>query len=130
MLLGPPGTGKRHLAIGFGIRAASQGRLSDEIARLRRYALLIVDEVGHIPFEQEAAHLFFQLVSSRYEHASLIPTLNLPFARWGEVFGEQVVAVAMIDRIVHHAEVITLKGCSYRLRNSGLTSLPSVALGA
>jgi DNA replication protein DnaC len=151
VLLGPPGTGKTHLAIGLGIRAASQGqrvlfasaiewvmrlqrahaqgRLSDELARLRRYALLIIDEVGYIPFEQEAANLFFQLVSSRYEHASLILTSNLPFARWGEVFGDQVVAAAMIDRIVHHAEVITLKGSSYRLRDSGLTNLPSVTLG-
>jgi DNA replication protein DnaC len=110
-------------------KAHAQGRLSDELARLRRYALLIVDEVGYIPFEQEAANLFFQLVSSRYEHASLILTSNLPFARWGEVFGDQVVAAAMIDRIVHHAEVITLKGSSYRLRDSGLTNLPSVTLG-
>ena len=86
--------------------------------------------MGYIPFEQEAANLFFQLVSSRYEHTSLILTSNLPFARWGEVFGDQVVAAAMIDRIVHHAEVITLKGSSYRLRNSGLTNLPSVTLGA
>src|SRR5699024_12658482 len=62
---------------------------------------LIVDEVGYIPFEQDAANLFFQLVSSRYEHASLILTSNLPFARWGDVFGDQVVAAAMIDRIVH-----------------------------
>jgi DNA replication protein DnaC len=111
-------------------KAHAQGRLSDELARLRRYALLIVDEVGYIPFEQEAANLFFQLVSSRYEHASLILTSNLPFARWGEVFGDQVVAAAMIDRIVHHAEVINLKGSSYRLRDSGLTNLPSVTLGA
>jgi hypothetical protein len=67
------------------------------------------DEVGYIPFEQDAANLFFQLVSSRYEHASLILTSNLPFAPWGDVFGDQVVASAMIDRIVHHAEVIPPK---------------------
>lgn len=71
------------------------------------------------------ANLFFQLVSSRYEHASLILTSNLPFARWGDVFGDQVVAAAMIDRIVHHAEVITLKGSSHRLRNTGIDTLPS-----
>ena len=71
-----------------------------------------------VPFEQEAANLFFQLVSSRYEYSSLILTSNLPFARWGEVFGDQVVAAVMVDRIVHHAEVITLKGSSYRLKDS------------
>jgi DNA replication protein DnaC len=127
-----PGTGKTHLAVGLGIKAAqaghrvlfatatewvtrlqtahSAGRLTDELARLRRYGLLIVDEVGYIPFEQDAANLFFQLVSSRYEHASLILTSNLPFSRWGDVFGDQAVAAAMIDRIVHHAEVIVTNG--------------------
>ena len=88
--------------------------------------LIIVDEVGYIPFEQDAANLFFQLVSSRYEHASLILTSNLPFGRWGDVFGDQAVAAAMIDRIVHHAKVLTLKGASYRLRNTGIDTLPSV----
>ena len=70
--------------------------------------------MGYIPFESEAANLFFQLVSSRYERASLIVTSNKPFGRWGEVFGDDVVAAAMIDRLVHHAEVIALKGDSYR----------------
>ena len=146
VLLGPPGTGKTHLAVGLGIKAAqaghrvlfatatewvtrlqaahSGGRLADELTRLRRYGLLIVDEVGYIPFEQDAANLFFQLVSSRYEHASLILTSNLP-DRWGDVFGDQVVAASMVDRIVHHAEVITLKGSSHRLRNTGIDTLPS-----
>ena len=147
VLLGPPGTGKTHLAIGLGIKAAhaghrvlfatatdwvtrlqsahQMGRLPQELVKLRRYGLIIVDEVGYIPFEQDAANLFFQLVSSRYEHASLILTSNLPFSRWGDVFGDHVVAAAMIDRIVHHADVITLKGSSYRLRNSGIDTLPS-----
>ena len=70
----------------------------------------MVDEVGYIPFEPEAANLFFQLVSSRYERASLIVTSNKVFGRWGEVFGDDVVAAAMIDRLVHHAEVIATNG--------------------
>ncbi|MCA0252655.1 MAG: IS21-like element helper ATPase IstB [Actinobacteria bacterium] len=148
VLLGPPGTGKTHLAIGLGIKAAHYGhriafatatewvtrlsgahragRLAAELTKLRRYGLLIVDEVGYLPFDQDAANLFFQLVSSRYEHASLILTSNLPFSGWGGVFGDQVVAAAMIDRIVHHADVLTLKGASYRLRNRGIDSLPSI----
>ena len=69
---------------------------------------------------------FFQLVSSRYEHASLILTSNLPFSGWGGVFGDQAVSAAMIDRVVHHADVLTLKGASYRLRNRGIDTLPSI----
>ena len=101
--------------------------------RIRYYCkpkLLCIDEVGYLPFEQDAANLFFQLVSSRYEHASLILTSNLPFSSWGGVFGDQAVAAAMIDRIVHHADVLTLKGASYRLRNRGIDTLPSIRAAA
>lgn len=138
VLLGPPGTGKTHLATGIGIKVAQaghrvlfdsavgwvarlaeahdRGQLTAELARLRRYKLLICDEVGYIPFDQDSANLFFQLVSSRYEHASMILTSNLSFSRWADVFGDATVASAMIDRIVHHAEVINLTGNSYRLQ--------------
>ena len=144
-----PGTGKTHLAIGLAIRACQAGhrvlfataaewvarlaeahhagRLQSELVRLGRYPLLVIDEVGYIPFEPEAANLFFQLVSARYERASLIVTSNKPFGRWGETFGDDVVAAAMIDRLVHHAEVIALKGDSYRLKDRDLGRVPAAA---
>ena len=105
--------------------AQRAGRLEDELKRLGRIPLLIVDEIGYIPLDPEAANLFFQLVSARYERASLIVTSNEPFGRWGEVFGDDVVAAAMIDRLVHHAEVVNLKGDSYRLKDRDLGRTPT-----
>lgn len=147
VFLGPPGTGKTHLATALGIRACqaghrvafataaewvsrlgeahSAGRLQAELTRLGRIPLLVIDEVGYIPLEAEAANLFFQLISSRYERASVIVTSNKPFARWGETFGDPIVAAAMIDRLVHHAEVINLKGDSYRLKDRDLGRVPN-----
>jgi DNA replication protein DnaC len=140
--LGPPGTGKTHLSIAIGIRAClaghrvlfatatewvarlgdaqRAGRLEDELARLGRYPVLIVDEVGYIPFDPQAANLMFRLVASRYERASMIVSSNKAFSAWGEIFGDEIVAVAMIDRLIHHCEILSLKGDSYRLRGKDL----------
>ena len=81
---------------------------------------MIVDEVGYIPFDPQAANLMFMLVSCRYERASLIVTSNKPFSAWGEIFGDDVVAATMIDRLVHHAEILALKGDSHRLKDRDL----------
>ncbi len=141
VFLGPPGTGKTHLSIALGVQAARRGyrvafatahewvgrlgaakragRLDEELERLRRIPLVCVDEVGYIPFDPEAAALFFALVSSRYERASLIVNSNKTFSAWAEIFGDPVAVAAMVDRLVHHAEVIELKGESYRLKGRG-----------
>ena len=138
IFLGPPGIGKSHLAIALAIKAAeatfpvafdsatgwinrladahAHGRLENELRRLNRYRLVVCDEVGYLPFDAAAASLFFQFIASRYETGSVIVTSNLAFSRWGETLGDDVVAAATIDRLVHHAHVIALEGDSYRTR--------------
>ena len=138
-LLGPPGTGKSHLATALGVEAVKagrsvyfatladivgaltkaerEGRLRDKIRFFCRAALLIVDEIGYLPVTPGGGNLFFQLVNARYEKGAMILTSNRGFAEWGEVFGDAVVATALLDRLLHHAVVIQIEGASYRLRH-------------
>ena len=136
--LGPPGTGKSHLATALGVeavkagrsvyfctladllgqlaRAEREGRLQERLRFFCRPALLIVDEIGYLPVVPGGGNLFFQLVNARYERGAMILTSNRGFAEWGEVFGDPVVATALLDRLLHHAVVVQIEGSSYRLR--------------
>ena len=137
-LVGPPGTGKSHLSLALGVEAVKAGRsvyfstladlvgalakaeregaLREKIRFFCRFALLIVDEIGYLPVIPGGGNLFFQLVNARYEKGAMILTSNRGFAEWGEVFGDPVVATALLDRLLHHAIVIQIEGSSYRLR--------------
>jgi DNA replication protein DnaC len=137
-LIGPPGTGKTHRSLALGVEAVKAGRsvyfssLADIVATLAkaerdgalreriryycRFALLIVDEIGYLPVTPGGGNLFFQLVNARYEKGAMILTSNRGFAEWGEIFGDTVVATALLDRLLHHAVVIQIEGSSYRLR--------------
>lgn len=137
-LLGPPGTGKSHLAIALGVeavragrsvyfspladivaslaRAEREGSLRERIRFLSRASLLIVDEIGYLPVSASNGNLFFQLVNARYERGAMILTSNRGFGEWDQVFGDSVVAAALLDRLLHHATVVQIEGSSYRLR--------------
>jgi DNA replication protein DnaC len=138
LLLGPPGVGKTHLAVGLGLRACALGyrtmfltasglvasltrahqenRLEEKLKLLVQPRLLIIDEIGYLPLERLGANLFFQLVSRRYERGSILITSNQSLAGWGQVFGDQILATAILDRLLHHSTILNIKGESYRLK--------------
>jgi DNA replication protein DnaC len=138
LLFGPPGVGKSHLAIALGraavehghsvlfvtaasllgalARAESDGQLNEKLAFFAKPKLLVVDELGYLPLEQRGAHLSFQLVVRRYERSSTCVTTSQFVTQWGTVFGDEVLAVAILDRLLHHSHTILIQGDSYRLK--------------
>src|SRR5262249_19615667 len=114
-------------------KAHSEGRLEERLTFFAKPKLLIVDELGYLPFEPNAAHHFFQLVSRRYERGSMLIPSNRSVGEWGTVFGDPVVATAILDRLLHHSQVITIHGDSYRLREkrrAGLIKPATLGQGA
>ena len=136
---GNSGVGKTHLATALGVSAAQnrystyfikcsklmdslrkanqEGKLPERLKKLSGYKLLIIDELGFLPISQDDSKLFFQLIDRRYEQSSTIITTNINFSQWDEVFGDTMIANAIIDRLLHHATIVTIKGRSYRLQN-------------
>lgn len=139
LFVGSPGVGKTHLATAIGIENAKsnhstyfincndliqslkkahlQNRLDDKLKTLAKYKLLIIDEVGYLPIDIDSANMLFQLINKRYEKNSTIITTNKPFSKWGELFGDNMIANAILDRLLHHAHVITITGKSYRTKD-------------
>jgi DNA replication protein DnaC len=138
-LLGPPGVGKTHIAVAQAVAACrasysiyftslddmvrnfktaeAAGRLTNKLGTYLRPSVLVVDEVGYQPLERAEANLVFQVISKRYEKGSIILTSNKTFSEWGQMFGDEVLATAILDRLLHHCEVISINGPSYRLKN-------------
>jgi DNA replication protein DnaC len=139
IILGPPGVGKTHLAVGLGLkaieqgyrvlftsaaamvtsltRALTEGRLDDRLKMYTMPRLLIIDEIGYLPIDRTGANLFFQLISRRYERGPMILTSNQGFGSWDDVFGDRVIATAILDRLLHHAITVNIRGNSYRLKD-------------
>lgn len=142
IFIGSPGVGKTHLATSLGIEAASQrvstyfinfaelmekfkkaskeNRVESVIKHYLKYTVLIIDEIGYLPIDRDSSYAFFQLIAARYEKKPTILTTNQPFSKWGEVFGDSVIANAIIDRLVHHSEVIKITGMSYRIKDKNI----------
>jgi len=147
LFLGPPGVGKTHLALALGWeaikagltvyyvnasrmiedlkRAAGMDKLEWKLRSYARYGLLIIDEIGYLPMDRVGAHLFFQLVNSRYEKGATVFTSNKSFAEWGEVLGDTAIAASTLDRILHHSTVVNIKGESYRWMSRKRAGLPT-----
>ena len=145
LLFGPPGVGKTHLAIGLGracveaghsvlftsatallaalTKAESEGNLTEKLAYYAKPKLLVIDELGYLPFERRSANLFFQLVARRYERVSTLITTNQTVGQWGTVFGDDVIAAAILDRLLHHSHTMMITGDSYRLRQKKRSGL-------